>query len=197
MLSFFDIDELLIRKGIEVEWIVVGSGDAEMELKQQWKDKKNIGFYKPDSHEKVVEIAAAGDIFISPSNFEGYGIALLEAMSCGLVPIIHQLPVGVYSDLPEDTGFSLTRGDTGAFADSIARLDKDRDLLARMAKKANQLVVDKYDISKTADRYLQCFRTNSLAQIDRKLQPRQTLKLGIADKAFIPNYLTRIIKKFK
>ena len=191
------IDHLLTQQHTQVEWMIIGSGDLDGELQRQWGDRQNVKFYAPDTLEEIFTLARTGDVFVSASNFEGYGIALLEAMSCGLVPIIHRLPVGVYSDLPEDVGFSMTMGDTQAFADRIVRLDKDRDLLARMAKKARQLVVDKYDISKTADRYLQCLRGHSLAHIDRKLRPRQTIKWGIADRAFIPNYFTRIVKKFK
>jgi glycosyltransferase involved in cell wall biosynthesis len=197
VLLLSEIDRLLAQQHTQVEWMIIGSGDLDGELKQQWENRRNVNFYAPDTLEEIFTIARTGDVFISASNFEGYGIALLEAMSCGLVPIIHQLPVGVYSDLPEDVGFSMVIGDIEAFADRIARLDKDRNLLARMAKNANRLVADKYDISKTADQYLQCFRTHSLALIDRKLQPSQTLRLGIADKAFVPNYFTRIVKKFK
>src|SRR5439155_1034001 len=56
VLLFFDINELLLRKGIEVEWIIIGSGELENELRQKW-EKKQINWW-PTSM-----------IFLKPLNF--------------------------------------------------------------------------------------------------------------------------------
>ena len=191
------IDEQLLQRGVHVDWVIIGSGELEEELKAQWAGKGSIQFYNPDGPEGVIAIARDCDIFISPSHFEGYGIALLEAMSCGLVPVIHRLPVGVYSDLPEDTGFSVEIGDAAGFADRIERLHRDRALLAAMGRRARLLVAEKYDITKTAGLFLQHFATHGSPQINKDSRPKQNQEFGVLDRPYIPNSLARFVRKFR
>ena len=154
-------------------------------------------FISRTGRRKCSAIAATGDIFISPSDFEGYGIALLEAMSLGLAPIIHKLPLGVYSDLPEGVGFSLDTTDAKAYAESILRLDADRELLARMSRKARALVAEKYDISRTAVSYMEYFRERQAAGVDKGPGPGKKENFGMLDRPYIPNKLAYIIKKHR
>ncbi|HWK05468.1 MAG TPA: glycosyltransferase family 4 protein [Puia sp.] len=189
------IDQRLLEKGVEVEWLVIGSGEVEGQLRKQWEGKTNISFRKPDTQEEVYELVSTGDIFISPSYFEGYGIALLEAMSCGLVPVIHRLPVGVYSNLADTIGFSVAPGDMEAMAQSIGRLHADRSLLADMRERARQLIVSQYDILRTSEAFLEYFKENTAARVNRQLQPRQYPSAGILDKPFIPGGISRWVKK--
>ena len=157
VLLFSSIDDALRARGIQTEWIIIGSGELGDRLLEQWKDKPYVQFHSPADHEDVIRLAATGDVFVSPSTFEGYGIALLEAMSCGLVPVIHRLPVGVYAQLPDSVGFSVEIGQTGDFADHIAHLHEDREMLGRMSDNARRLVRERYDISETAVTWLEYF----------------------------------------
>jgi len=195
VLLLYDINRLLLDKGVEVEWIVVGSGELESKLKQQWEGHNNIRFCQPDTSQEVYEIATTGDLFISPSNFEGYGIALLEAMACGLVPVIHRLPVGIYSELPADSGFSIEPGDVNSFAECITRLNGDRELVATMGNNAHRLVLDKYDISKTANSFMENFESHLTHHVTKGLPARNVSSFGMLDKPYLPNALVRLIKK--
>jgi glycosyltransferase involved in cell wall biosynthesis len=191
------IDDHLLTQGVEVDWIIIGSGELETALHQQWAGKGNARFYKPDTQEEVFRLAATGDIFVSPSSFEGYGIALLEAMSCGLVPVIHKLPVGIYADLPEDVGFSVNIGDLPAFANCIAQLARDRQLLVKMGKNANQLVTDKYDILITSREFLKHFQQQYIAQTKKQSPLRRVSSSGLLDRPYIPDAVARFVKKLR
>lgn len=46
----------------------------------------------PFPHSEVADILACGDLYISFSSFDGIPNSLLEAMACGLVPIVAELP---------------------------------------------------------------------------------------------------------
>jgi glycosyltransferase involved in cell wall biosynthesis len=46
----------------------------------------------PFPHREVADILACGDLYISFSSFDGIPNSLLEAMACGLVPIVAELP---------------------------------------------------------------------------------------------------------
>lgn len=196
VLDLITIDEALRSKDVEVEWDIVGSGMLEERLKEQWAGKDNVRFHKPDTQDEVMAIAEAGDIFISPSVFEGYGIALLEAMSRGLVPLIHRLPVGVYSDLPENVGFSMEPGDIDGFVRNIGLLHKDRNLLQEMGRNAERLTAEKYDISKTARAWMEHFRANTTPRITRSGRQKIAGSMGILDRPYVPNQLARWIKKY-
>jgi glycosyltransferase involved in cell wall biosynthesis len=197
VLLLSSIDDQLLARGIRTEWIIIGSGELGGRLREQWKDKPHVQFHSPADHGEVLRLAAMGDVFVSPSTFEGYGIALLEAMSCGLVPVIYRLPVGVYSQLPESIGFSVSIDHPDDFTTHIARLDQDRELLARMSADARRLIREQYDISKTAVNFLQYFTAHTIPLV--KKQPGANLKAGrgILDKPFVPSRLSRWIRKLK
>ncbi|MFW9865349.1 MAG: glycosyltransferase family 4 protein [Candidatus Thorarchaeota archaeon] len=50
-------------------------------------------FYMPGYVEDIVAAYSGGDIFCFPSYYEGEGIAIFEAISCGLPIVIRDLPV--------------------------------------------------------------------------------------------------------
>jgi glycosyltransferase involved in cell wall biosynthesis len=197
VMLLFSIDSLLQAKGIRVDWVIIGNGELEAELRRQWAGKDNVGFHQPEKQEEVYALAAACEVFISPSNFEGYGIALLEAMSCGLVPVISRLPVGVYSDLPAEAGISVEAGNAGAFADAVESLHRDRARLERMGIEAGRIVAEKYDISVTARNYLDYIHGCTVARVDKRPKPGKKAGLGLLDKAYIPNGLARMIKRLR
>ncbi len=195
VLLLHEIDRMLKEKVIAVDWTIIGSGELEDQLRQQWRGSTNVQFYQPDSVEEVYDIARACDVFISPSTYEGYGIALLEAMSCSLVPVIHKLPVGIYSDLPSNAGFSIAIGDEMGFADAIAALNNDRELMALMKKNCNELIRSKYDIGITAHAFLDFFKKNYRAKKEDKNLDNKISSAGILDHPMVPEQLTRFIRK--
>jgi glycosyltransferase involved in cell wall biosynthesis len=197
VLLLSELDDILLSRGVEVEWIIIGSGELEDQLKRQWKEKRNIRFCQPDTSEQVMEIGRTADVFISPSSFEGYGIALLEAMSCGLVPVIYKLPVGIYSDLPADAGFSVTQEDKNGLADSIRRLHLDRALLEKMSRNAYQLVAGNYNIADTSLSFLTHFSRQGVAKVNMRPDKRRISAMGMLDRPFFPNKLVRLVKKLK
>jgi glycosyltransferase involved in cell wall biosynthesis len=197
VLQLSSIDDQLLARGIRTEWIIIGSGELSDRLQKQWKDKPHVRFYSPAEHDEVLRLATTGDVFVSPSTFEGYGIALLEAMSCGLVPVIHRLPVGVYSQLPDAVGFSVDMDHPGDFVDHIARLDGDRELLARMSVNARRLISEHYNISKTAINFLNYFASHTAPLTKKQPGDNRKAGAGILDKAFVPSPLSRWIRKMK
>lgn len=86
--------------------------------------------------ERVRELYASHDLFVMPSRFEGFGIALVEALSHGLPAIGRQAFAMPEIVRPGDNG-DLVRGDDPAeLATIIARLLTDDALYARVAAQA-------------------------------------------------------------
>lgn len=193
VLLLYEIENLLVTKGIKVEWVIIGSGVLENELKEQWKDKTNIIFQTPLRNEDVMNIAKECDVFVSASEFEGYGIALLEAMACGLVPIVYELPVGISTLLPAEVGFKVNIPDIKVFAEKIELLHQDRILLNSMKNNAYAFCNSNYNIIDTSKQYLFSFLNCSipLARV------KQIKSFGLLDKWYIPNNFSRKLKKLR
>ncbi|MCY4064048.1 MAG: glycosyltransferase family 4 protein [Chloroflexi bacterium] len=73
----------------------------------------------------VETVYAAADVFVCPSEFESYGIANLEAMSCGL-PVVSTRRGGPSETIVDGvTGFLVDPGDADALAERVLRLLRD------------------------------------------------------------------------
>ncbi|HMG81450.1 MAG TPA: glycosyltransferase family 4 protein [Ferruginibacter sp.] len=192
----YDIDSRLKEKQIDVQWILIGKGPLEQSLKEQWHNKKNVSFLSPAENEEVMNIARDCDLFVSPSLYEGYGIALLEAMSCGLVPLVYDLPIGISSVLPSDAGFKIPIKNIEGFVNTIALLNADRGLLVKIKKNAWQFVAKEYNIIETSKNYLQSFLSNEndMAIGSKKISKKKK-SLGLLDKSFLPNIIVVQLKK--
>lgn len=100
--------------------------------------------------ERVRELYAEHDLFVMPSRFEGFGIALVEALSHGLPAIGRRAYAMPEIVRPGDNGDLVTGDDPAELAAIVARLLADDALYARVAEQAPG-VRDYYSWSRAAD----------------------------------------------
>jgi glycosyltransferase involved in cell wall biosynthesis len=92
-----------------------------------------VSFLGVTPHDQVFPLLEQGDVFLLPSYREAFGVAYLEAMSCG------QLAVGVRGEGPEafvthgESGLLAAPRDANDLTQLILRIDADRPGAARMA----------------------------------------------------------------
>jgi glycosyltransferase involved in cell wall biosynthesis len=80
---------------------------------------------------EVARLYQRADAFVLPSLYEGYGMAVAEAIACGL-PVV-STPVGAAPDLVGKTaGLLVPAGDPAALAAALASLMDDPALLRRL-----------------------------------------------------------------
>lgn len=84
------------------------------------------------------------DVFALPSRYEGLPYALLESMAAGVPPVGADIP-GV-SEVIEDgrSGLLVPRGDAGALAQALLRLERDPALRRRLGDGARLRVAEAF-----------------------------------------------------
>lgn len=100
------------------------------------------------------------DIFVLPSYGENFGIAVLEAMACGL-PVVITSRVGLYPDVEKYKAGIITECDSDQIADAILTLLDDGNMRNLMGKNGKRLVEDKFTSDKVADMVIDMYRSVS------------------------------------
>ena len=123
------------RRGIAAVLLMVGDGEQRGRVE---REAKSIGpghviFTGFVNQRDLPAYYGLADVFVLPSENEPWGLAINEAMACG-VPVVTTREVGAAVDLVEDgiTGFTYATGDVAALADVLAKVLTDRALRGQM-----------------------------------------------------------------
>ena len=140
--------------------LIAGRGELEKDLKQLCVsldiDNKVLflGF-----REDIPELINVLDIFALTSNYEGFGLVLLEAMAAGKPVIATRV-----SAIPEvvshgKTGLLIDKGNDEHFADALHTLSNEnfRQFLGRAGKKR---VINKFSLSKMVESTLTVYMSH-------------------------------------
>jgi len=118
---------------------------------------KRVFFTGRATGEQKGAVLAGTDVFVFPSLLEGFGLAVVEAMSVGIPCVVSNrasLPEIVQDGV---SGFLADPTDAKDFADKIRRILDARDLGARMSEAAKE-VAKKYSWQNTAYRQLETLK---------------------------------------
>lgn len=97
------------------------------------------------------------DLFVLPSFYEGYGMALAEALAHGL-PVVSTRAGAIASTVPADAGILVPPGDPAALADALRRVLSDGALRRSMRDAAARAAAALPGWPRQADRFLQELR---------------------------------------
>jgi glycosyltransferase involved in cell wall biosynthesis len=187
------IDRALVERGVDVSWTMIGAGPDETKLRDAWCSPR-VTFLGRKTAADVVEIAASHDVFVLPTRYEGVPVALLEAMSVGLVPVVSNVESGVAETLSDgQTALLPPVGDIGAFADAIAALDRNRPLLESISGAAWRHVAVHHDARTRTAAYqalLARYRELRRPRPARVVLPYQTR----LDRPWLPNIAVRTVR---
>lgn len=116
----------------EIQFILLGSGRLEGELRQQAEDLNNVCF--AGWVEDPITWIAAFDLFAFPSLIEPLGSTLLDVLRAG-VPIVASEVDGIPEIITEGCGILVPPGDAGALAEQLLRLYRSEELRQRLSEK--------------------------------------------------------------
>ncbi len=107
---------------------------------------------------EVEHLLPAADIFLLPSEYESFGLAALEAMSCGVVPI-----AAASGGLPEviadgETGCLVQPDRPGDMAHDALALLRAPKRLAAMKRAAREVAISRFARHTILDRYEQLYQ---------------------------------------
>ena len=127
------------------DWVlqIYGDGQKDKFTKQIVDNKLTSCCFLFDSVKDLNEKFLESSIFAFSSRFEGFGMVITEAMSCGLPPVSFSCPCGP-KDIIEDgiSGFLVEPGDVRSLADKINYLiehDNERKRIGANAKQRSKL----------------------------------------------------------
>lgn len=129
--------------GAKLRLYIAGDGPSRPELEslvQSLGLKEWTTFAGHLAHAEVPKALNRLNIFVNTSDNESFGVAILEASSCGLPVIVSD--VGGLPEVVEDgkTGFIVPRGDIKATAEAIVKLATNPDLRRKMGEAGRKRV---------------------------------------------------------
>jgi glycosyltransferase involved in cell wall biosynthesis len=142
------------RPGVPLLLLLVGTGRDASELRRRLASfpYDNIRWVNRYVHDRdlLVEHLSAVDVYAFPSRHEGFAVATLEAMACGL-PVVAADAPGV-SDLLEEGersgGIVVPRGDTDALAGALGGLLDDAQQSRRLGARARRHVEQRFSLER-------------------------------------------------
>jgi D-inositol-3-phosphate glycosyltransferase len=115
---------------------------------------QNIRFIEKPSMQELVRLYQNATVFSLPSDEEGLGIVILEAMSCG-VPVVSTMsggPDGIITDGHD--GFLVPLDDATAMSKRLETILLDQCLNRNMGAQARLTAQDRYDEVVTGNKFL-------------------------------------------
>jgi glycosyltransferase involved in cell wall biosynthesis len=105
----------------------------------------------------VQEYLQASDVFVFPSDYEGFSLSILEAMTAAL-PLV-STRVGIAAELEDQCRFGLLvpPQDRPAFRDALSNMLADSALRQEMGTNARAAVSERFSLTAEARRYCELF----------------------------------------
>lgn len=137
---------------------IIGGGDERMvaDLMSRislYGMERNIDVLGYLENDRAFALLKASKTFLFPSREEGFGIALVEAMQCGLPVVGWKLPV--YAEHFSGAVDTIDTGDYGAFASKVVYYIRDLQGHAERVLKGRQCA-EKFTWDMTAKKFYAC-----------------------------------------
>ena len=130
---------------------------------------RNVSLHVSPDNGAIRNLIARASLFASASEYEGFGLVAIEAMSAGLLPVLH--PNEAFAALAEShpvrlADFADPAAAAGALEAAFAALQEDGPVLREALMKAAR----RYAWDEVAERYIEVYAAATLGKV-KPVQP--------------------------
>ena len=140
---------------LQIELIIFGQNNSDNKI--EWPKKVHwLGAVTDDRILRLVY--SASDVMVVPSRQEAFGLTAMESLACG-TPVV-AFDIGGLSDivLHKENGWLSQPYDTKDMAEGIQWILQDSQQHQKLATKARQTVIERYDSTKIALIYKEVYK---------------------------------------
>ncbi|MEM9549403.1 MAG: glycosyltransferase [Bacteroidota bacterium] len=138
---------------------IVGSGILDNKLKEyinRFDLHENVLLYGDVPNERLPEIYNSADVLVSVSEYETFGVAILEAMSCGL-PVLCTSSGGPEDFVADFTGILIDERTIKSISDGLIKIKATYDQFD--PEKIRQYVIDNFGAQKVIGLLLEEYKS--------------------------------------
>jgi len=152
-----EVAEAVHKKSDKIRFLLIGADYEEEKIREMVKEKGLTEVIEmPGQLHDTVASFHRMDIFLMTSDFEGLPLSLLEAMSCGCVPVVSN--VGGIKQLEfEGFGNKFDVFDAGKIADTIISFTENLPDFSVQSKKAHEFVLKNYSLKNQVNKTLELY----------------------------------------
>ncbi len=147
-----------VRKRTRARLMLVGDGPERGRLMHRARELGVAGSVcAVGTHAEFSDYLRNADVFVMPSESESFGVAALEAQSCG-VPVVAYRVGGIPEVVTDETGILAPPYDVGALGEAVASLVLDPERRDQMGRAARERAVARFRREPAVDRYETYYR---------------------------------------
>ncbi|MFN7245407.1 MAG: hormogonium polysaccharide biosynthesis glycosyltransferase HpsP [Microcystis sp.] len=176
--------ESLLAKGLDFHFVLAGGNPQDREYENRIKNQiersilgKNTTITGFVTGEVKNNLLARADLFVLPSYYENFGIAVAEAMAAG-IPVVISDRVDLYPAVAAAAAGWVTACQLEDLTNTLATAITNPEIRQQRGKNARDLVLNQYSWSAIADQLLTVYE-NLVGAIDRPLLDRSHRRIKI------------------
>lgn len=132
--------------GGDVTFLIIGDGPERRNIEnliRSYGVGDVVKFVGRQPREKVRDYLQASDLYLSPTIYEAFGIAALEALACG-VPVVANNHGGI-SEIVEHSRTGLVSQDDSGLVQNLISLISDEEKREEMSRNARESVKNRFN----------------------------------------------------
>lgn len=149
----------VVKEYPETLLVIVGEGPERKNLEREILDGLETNVRFEGFKEGLSGYYASADLFLLASNYEGYGLSVLEAAVSGLAVVMTDVGVAGEVIKNEESGIIVPVGDRAKLAEAILRLRREEKLRKRLSGGAKNIRLPYESFEEYRDKLINSWKT--------------------------------------